>query len=182
MPQNKKFLTQGEADGLCGLYCIISFLSLNDENYQKDFAKHDLWHLLTLCDQFSWLTPQSIYEGFENYQLRDIFNKHCENRKLRFEAVFLKDFIESGKGRSPSDAANWLRVDTNCARQKFALFLYLERKDHWVMVHRSDSEFLITDSQYSSEYPFKPQQLNQACHDRGLIIVPIERKISRMFL
>ena len=182
MPQDKNHLMQGQADGLCGLYCIINFLSASVTDYRKDYAKYDLWHLLTIFQQFGWLSPQSVYEGFEDYQLKLIFNQHCENRKLSFRAYFLKDYVEYHKLGELSDAAESLTDSSISISQKNAIFAYNTKEDHWVMIHRSDNKLFISDSQLANPRDFEPDKKDDGlCSDPGLIILPKDRQLSGMF-
>ena len=173
---------QGTADGLCGLYCIINFLSYSSNFCKGEYVSHDLWHLLTVANQFGWFTPQAIHQGFEDYQLKDIFNQHCENRKLGFQAFFLCDYMKALELKYVSAAASRAFKNDKKRDRLGAVLAYLYDDDHWILVRGEGLMLKIYDSLFDEVQNYDAQMLDaKSCQFRGLVIMPKDRQLSRMF-
>ncbi len=85
----KKPSTQGDADGLCGIYCLINFMHI--WNSPRVLDRESFKYLMRSAEQLSLLTPDRLHGGFEWQELVSLFNHTAKALRKPFKAIPFAD-------------------------------------------------------------------------------------------
>ena len=133
---------QGDADGLCGLYCVLNFLNLHDQdNWENEPGQHDggMRYIFDVCAEFGWLNPYQLAWGYEAYQLVEILRKLNDRWGLQIKVHNTVDLTPELRNRKTFEKELLIGLGG---------FFINGHSNHWTLIHASspDGEIIVYDS------------------------------------
>jgi hypothetical protein len=125
---NAQRTNQGDADGLCGIYCLINFM--RSWRLGADIRKSDresFKYLMRSAEQLSVLTPDRLHDGFEWHELTDIFNKTAQTLREPYKAIPFVHVKAQIRDRSIAG------ILAAIMEQKGQAVLSVDKGEHWVL-------------------------------------------------
>lgn len=121
---------QGTGDGLCGIYCLINFMrgwfeSDSTENDRKSFL-----YIMRAAEKLDIFTADKLHGGYEEAELRDIFDSVAATRSKNFRACLV---LLTNKGESIEKRHAKLREIFAAGGQAI---LAIHGREHWVLTNK----------------------------------------------
>jgi hypothetical protein len=152
---------QGEPDGLCGIYSLLNFIHALPEycaktrKEQNEEDQEILRYLLEASHELGLMLPQMLSHGFEQYHLRAIFNRTCENLDINFRAKSLSSYASENKCK------NVLKAIGRVVGEKGAAVVHLNEHDHWVLAYDINGVVVtLDDSSVWRDHDVGPYKVN----------------------
>lgn len=159
---------QGHADGMCGLYAVLNFLTAERSTWGES-ANDTLWYLLDACRHLGWLTPHHLTAGFEDYQLKAILDLQIENYRLEYKTHFVAE-VEQAKRYG-----SFKKLAEAVVARGGGLVASHDSRHHWVLIRTRSGHLSVVDSSNKAE-PIKPFSSGRAFGlDSGFVILPHQR-------
>lgn len=165
----KPGMQQGHADGMCGLYAILSFLA-HTEEWRSEEPNTALRYVLDAVQAEGWLSPYLITTGFESYQLASILNRLFDNYHMRFRATQLAAL------KKQSSSEDFFGLASRVVAQGCSIIGGPDGRDHWVLVTQSEGRPVVFNSA-DAKRPMKAFDKRQPdyCVKNGVLIMPWAR-------
>ena len=169
--------TQGDADGLCGIYCLINAMrDWNLESKVRDADREAFRYLMRSGERLNLLTPDRLHDGFEWHELTEIFNLTAKTLREPFKAV---PFVDITKQTNLVLSEEFLPI---VFEQKGKAVISIDRGEHWVLatgMQGKKSVAVIDPSRRStrSSVPIKSIDSNHT----GLAILPLSATLKLIF-
>ena len=164
----KGVLQQGQADGLCGLYSILNFLQTTE--WQADSSVEGMRYLFDSSHELGWLNPNTLIDGFEDWQLNKIVNLQLERYFIDYKSYILSEVVKSVEVKS------FVELSHRVASARGSIIAKVSRKAHWVLIEGGSGTPWIYDSAGSPGKPKKLEQNSRAYSlDWGVVILPEKR-------
>jgi hypothetical protein len=78
---------QGTGDGLCGIYCLINFMRGWFESDPTENDREAFRYVMRAAEQLDILTADKVHSGYEETDLRDIFDSVVATRSKDFRSI-----------------------------------------------------------------------------------------------
>lgn len=161
-----KTLRQGDGDGLCGIYSILNFLQQTE---WADDPKVGLQFLLYSVEEFGWLTPHYLTEGFEEHHLKAILDQQIDRYRLSYKTYYVLDTMRvNNKLRSFSALAEAVESSGG------AIIASPAGRAHWVLLGALSKKMKVWDSAAPAASNPKPIGKSRFSTEDGIVIVPNE--------
>jgi hypothetical protein len=164
---------QGHGDGFCGLYCLVNSL----RNWQKldskaGWSRDAFGRLVTIADRLRLLDANHVINGFEDFELIEIFNSLAKNYRLDQVALPLE-----WVARLFPLASN-ISIVREIIDQGGCVIVSVENGEHWVLAHKniSDGKIAVTDPWPNSSRKLLGQV---STVQDGVVIVPRGSDIAK---
>jgi len=144
---------QGDPDGLCGIYCLINHMrdwGLEEEDKNGEIKKTNgqeaLRYLLQAASTLGFLDSRRLVDGFEDFEIIQIFNRVAEWRRLDVRAVHLEEVGRKIGSDDLLETCKWV-----FDQGQGEVVLCENGGGHWVLAIASErSGFKVLDSDRAS--------------------------------
>lgn len=131
-----KIAIQGNADGLCGLYCIINFLKQFKLGEDSKAAKmpmvrrhhrESFRYVMRAAESLGFLTADRLYDGFEAPELRLILDRTMELIDEEYHAETLDRLNRQ------LEIENYDALLTEVLEKGGVAIISVENEGHWIL-------------------------------------------------